>query len=112
VRRPSWPTDRAAGFAALSASANELALLSCDINHLTRLLRQGDVRAARAYADRHENLDADVRAHLDLAAAALAELAPAAARGLHSSRTAPNTSRLAAARRPARQSTTTVSMRW
>ena len=80
-------TDRAAGFAALSASANELALLSRDIHHLTKLLRQGDVKAARAYADRHEHLDADVRAHLDLAATALADLAPGAARRLRPSRT-------------------------
>lgn len=68
--------DRSAGFAVLSASAAELALLSRDIRHLAQLLRQGSVQAARVYTARHEALDADVRAHLDLAAAALAELSP------------------------------------
>jgi hypothetical protein len=70
-------TDRAAGFAALSASANEVALLSRDINHLTQLLRRGSTDAARQYAERLETLEADVRSHLALAAATLAELAPA-----------------------------------
>jgi hypothetical protein len=69
--------DRAAGFAALSASATELAVLSRDINHLTKLLRAGSVEAARQYTKRLETLDGDVRAHLTLAAATLAELASA-----------------------------------
>jgi hypothetical protein len=69
-------TDRRAGFAALSASAAELALLSRDINHLTHLLRRGEVRAAQEYQARLDSLDADVRQHLDRSAAALAELAP------------------------------------
>lgn len=69
--------DRAAGAAALSASAAELALLSRDINHLTQLLRRGAVDAARQYRDRLDNLDADVRAHLDKAALALADLSSA-----------------------------------
>jgi hypothetical protein len=66
--------DRRAGFAALSASSTELAVLSRDINHLTQLLRRGALDAARQYRDRLDTLDADVRAHLDLAGLALAEL--------------------------------------
>ncbi len=42
-------SDRSAMFNALNASSNELALLSRDINHLTRLLRQGSFQAAREY---------------------------------------------------------------
>ena len=67
-------SDRAAMFNALNASSAELAVLSQDINHLTQLLPQGRVEAARAYAPRHEALDADVRRHLALAAPVLAEL--------------------------------------
>lgn len=67
-------SDRRAGFAALSASATELAVLSRDINQLTQLLRRGSVEAARQYTRRLETLDNDVRAHLELSATALAEL--------------------------------------
>lgn len=67
-------SDRRAGFTALSASATELAVLSRDISHLTRLLRLGSVEAARQYTVRLETLDKDVRAHLELSAATLAEL--------------------------------------
>jgi hypothetical protein len=66
--------DRAAATAALSASTTELALLSRDINHFTQLLRRGAGEAARQYRERLDNLDADVRAHLDKAAFTLAEL--------------------------------------
>ena len=78
-------TDRRAGFAALSASAAELALLSRDIHHLTHLLRCGEFGPAQAYRERLETLDADVREHLDRSAAAFAELAPpqAHARRIH-----------------------------
>lgn len=69
--------DRKAAAAALSKSSAELAVLSRDIHHLTRLLRQGSVKAARQYSERLENVDADVRSHLDQSAAVLAELAPA-----------------------------------
>jgi len=69
-------TDRRAGFAALSASAAELALLSRDLHHLTHLLRCGEFGPAQAYRERLETLDADVRQHLDRSAAAFAELAP------------------------------------
>jgi hypothetical protein len=67
-------SDRAAMFNALNASSAELALLSRDINHLTRLLREGSFRAAREYTARHESLDKVVQAHLGLAAPVLAEL--------------------------------------
>lgn len=67
-------SDRAALFNALNASSAELAVLSRDINHLTRLLRQGSIAAAREYTGRHESLDRVVQAHLALAAPVLAEL--------------------------------------
>ena len=78
-------TDRRVGFAALSASAAELALLSRDIHYLTHLLRCGEFGPAQAYRERLETLDADVRQHLDRSAAAFAELAPpqAHARRIH-----------------------------
>ena len=69
--------DRAAGSVALRASATELAVLSRDINHLTHLLRRGNVEAARPYRERLDTLDGDVRAHLEKAAAVLAALPPA-----------------------------------
>jgi hypothetical protein len=69
-------SDKAACAAALSASAAELALLSRDITRLTVLLRQGNLASAKQYRNLLDTLDADVRAHLDLAAAVLADLAP------------------------------------
>ena len=48
--------------------------MSRDINHLTQLLRQAAGEAAKSYAERHETLDRDVRSHLALAAAVLADL--------------------------------------
>ncbi len=67
-------SDRAAMFNALNASSAELAVLSRDINHLTRLLRQGSFQAAREYTGRLESLDRVVQAHMALAAPVLAEL--------------------------------------
>jgi hypothetical protein len=67
-------TERTAGYAALNVSASELALLSRDINHLTYLLRKGSVAAAREYRGRLDQLDADVRRHLDLSAKVIADL--------------------------------------
>jgi hypothetical protein len=66
--------ERVAGFSALNASASELALLSRDINHLTHLLRTGAFAAAREYQGRIDNLDGDVRKHLELSASVIAEL--------------------------------------
>ena len=73
--------DRAALCTALNKSSEELAVMSRDINHLTQLLRQGAVQAARSYAARHETLDRDVRSHLALAAAVLAELSAMRSQG-------------------------------
>lgn len=69
-------SDRAAACAALNASSAELALLSRDINHLTQLLGQGAVQAARPYRERLESANAEVQMHLDKAAAVLAQLTP------------------------------------
>jgi len=66
--------DRVAMCAALNRSSEELALMSRDINHLTQLLRRGSGAAAKSYVVRHETLDRDVRSHLALAAAVLADL--------------------------------------
>ena len=77
-------TDREAMVGALNASSTELALLSRDINHLTQLLRQGSVEAARMYTGRHDALDGDVRRHLALAATVLAELSSMGLAGKHS----------------------------
>jgi hypothetical protein len=67
-------SDRAAMFNALNASSNELALLSRDMNHLTRLLRERSFAAAREYTARHGSVDSVVQAHLALAAPILCEL--------------------------------------
>ena len=61
-------------FNALNASSSELALLSRDMNHLTRLLRQGSYEAARGYTARRDSVDRVVQAHLALAAPILSEL--------------------------------------
>jgi hypothetical protein len=63
--------------AALTASSAELSTLSRNIHHLTLLLRQSNVRAAQEYRRTLDTLSDDVRAHLNLAAGALAELRPA-----------------------------------
>ena len=63
--------------AALTASSAELSTLSRNINHLTALLRQGEVQPAREYRRMLDTLGDDVRAHLSLAASVLADLQPA-----------------------------------
>jgi len=63
--------------AALTASSAELSTLSRNINHLTALLRQGNVQAALEYRRLLDTLSGDVRAHLHLAAGVLAHLRPA-----------------------------------
>jgi hypothetical protein len=70
---PPPAADRAAGIAALARSNAELATLSRHVAHLTALLRQGAVRAAREYRQTLDALDGDVRAHLALASTALAQ---------------------------------------
>ena len=62
--------------AALNASCAELSTLSRDLHHLASLLRQGQARAAQEYRRMLDTLGDDVRAHLGLASAALAELRP------------------------------------
>ena len=54
--------------AALTASSAELSTLSRNINHLTALLRQGQVKPAQEYRRMLDTLGDDVRAHLSLAA--------------------------------------------
>lgn len=63
--------------AALTASCAELSTLSRNINHLTALLRRGEVRPAQEYRRMLDTLGDDVRDHLRLAASVLAELRPA-----------------------------------
>ena len=63
--------------AALTASSAELSTLTRNINHLTALLRQGEVRPAQEYRRMLDTLGDDVREHLKLAASVLAELRPA-----------------------------------
>jgi hypothetical protein len=63
--------------AALTASSAELSTLSRNINHLTTLLRKGEVRPAQEYRRMLDTLGADVRKHLGLAASVLAQLRPA-----------------------------------
>lgn len=63
--------------AALNASCAEMSTLSRNLHHLTALLRQGQARAAQEYRRMLDTLGDDVRAHLGLASAALAELRPA-----------------------------------
>jgi hypothetical protein len=62
--------------AMLTASSAELSTLSRNINHLTTLLRQGEVRAAQEYRRMLDSLGDEVRAHLSLAASVLAALRP------------------------------------
>jgi hypothetical protein len=74
-------TDGASGrpdcIAALTGSSAELSTLSRNLNHLTTLLRQGQVRPAQEYRRMLDTLGDDVRAHLSLAANVLADLRPA-----------------------------------
>ena len=62
--------------AQVMASTAELSSLSRNVHLLTSLLRHGDVAAAQEYRRKLETLDADVRAHLHLAAGVLAVLRP------------------------------------
>lgn len=70
-------SNRTALAHALNHSAEELAVMSRDIHHLAQLLARGSSQAARAYTQRLETLDADVRAHLERDATVLAELSAA-----------------------------------
>jgi hypothetical protein len=68
--------NRGDHLAALITSSAEVSTLSRSVHHLTVLLRQGDVQAARPYRDMLDTLASDVRAHLALAAGVLADLRP------------------------------------
>ena len=68
--------NRAYHLAALIESSAEISTLSRNLHHLTALLREGVFRSAQEYRPMLDTLGADVRAHLMLAAGALAELQP------------------------------------
>jgi hypothetical protein len=68
--------NRAAHLEALTASTAMLATLGRDLRHLSDLLRQGSVAAALVYRERLDEVDADIRRHLDLASVVLAEQRP------------------------------------
>jgi hypothetical protein len=68
--------NRAAHLEALTASTAMLATLARDLRHLSELLRQGSVAAALVYRERLDDVDADIRHHLDLASVVLGELRP------------------------------------
>jgi hypothetical protein len=65
------PVDQAA---ALTTSCSALTSLGRDLRHLTVLLSQSEVEAARQYRGRLDDVGDQVRAHLRLAAAVLAHL--------------------------------------
>lgn len=67
---------RSEHIAALTSSNAELSTLSRNIRALTRLLTLGNVPQAQVYRDMLDILDGDVRRHLALAAAQLADLHP------------------------------------
>ena len=69
-------TTRCEHLAALIASSAEISTLSRNLHHLTSLLRQGSVRAAQEYREMLDTVADDVREHLTLASAVLAELRP------------------------------------
>ena len=72
----SGGSGRADHLAALVASSAEVATLSRNIRHLSALLRQGSSRAAHEYREMLDTLNADIRRHLTLASAVLADLRP------------------------------------
>ena len=73
-RLPQPIAERQADRAALLASNDQLAALSADLNALVTLLRRADADRARAYRDRFESADAEIRRHLDRASALIARL--------------------------------------
>lgn len=73
-RLPQPIAERQADRAALLASNDQLVTLSADLNALVALLRRADVERAKAYRDRLESADAEIRRHLDRASALIARL--------------------------------------
>ena len=72
---------RAEHVVALIASCAEMSSLSRNIHHLTLLLREGSSRPAHEYRVMLDTLTNDLREHLRLASAVLAELRPRGAPG-------------------------------
>jgi len=62
--------------AALVTSCAEMSTLSRNVHRLASLLRQGSVRAAQEYREMLDTVAQDVRDHLALASAVLADLRP------------------------------------
>ena len=67
---------RAEFLKALVESSAELSTLNRNVHHLVVLLRQGSTQAAREYRVMLDALTGDVRTHLQLVSAALADLYP------------------------------------
>ena len=76
IPAPASGAHRADLLAALVESSAELSTLNRSIHHLSVLLRQGAGQAAREYRDTLDSLAGEVRNHLHLASATLAELHP------------------------------------
>ena len=72
---------RAEHVSALIASCAEMSSLSRNVYQLTSLLREGSSRAAQEYRMMLDTLANDIRGHLRLASAVLAELRPRGAPG-------------------------------
>jgi hypothetical protein len=73
--------DHRRAVAALTASNDEIARMTADINGLVRLLRRGEVPSVREVDETLEALSSEVRAHLRYASRLIADLAPLAAVG-------------------------------
>jgi hypothetical protein len=76
IRRAELPRrsiERDAERAALRASTEQLATLSVDLQQFMRLLRRGPAEGVARYAERLQNVDVDLRAHLSRASAFLAD---------------------------------------
>jgi hypothetical protein len=73
-------TNRSQHLTALVRSSAELSTLSRNLRHLTRLLSQGSIQAAKQYRDTLDTVGEDVLQHLRLAGHVLSDLRPVAAR--------------------------------
>lgn len=71
---PMPAAERAVDRAALMASSDNLAVLSADLHAFIRLLRTAKSTEAEKYRRRIETVDADIRAHLDLASKLVAHV--------------------------------------
>lgn len=71
---PMPAAERAVDRAALIASSDNLAVLSSDLHAFIRLLRTAKSAEAEKYRRRIETVDADIRAHLDLASKLVAHV--------------------------------------